>query len=155
LTVEENLRITSRFGDGEASADLEWLFRIFPLLAERRQQTAGYLSGGEGQMPARSQGLLCKPKMMIIVERSPWVAPFLVRELMTRLRETREKFNLSILLIEQDANSALAIADYGYIMEGGRIVFEGSAEKLRGHGDVQEFYLGSGDSARVSYRDVK
>jgi branched-chain amino acid transport system ATP-binding protein len=74
---------------------------------------------------------------------------------MARLREMRESFNISILLIEQDAASALAIADYGYIMEGGRIVYEGSADKLRGHSDVQEFYLGSGDSARVSYRDVK
>ena len=155
LTVEENLRIALRFGDGEASADLEWLFRIFPLLAERRHQTAGYLSGGERQMLAISQALLCKPKLLIVDELSLGLAPFLVRELMTRLHEMREKFNLSILLIEQDANSALAIADYGYIMEGGRIVFEGSAEKLRSHGDVQEFYLGSGDSARVSYRDVK
>jgi branched-chain amino acid transport system ATP-binding protein len=155
LTVEENLRITSHFGRAEASANMERLFRIFPILAERRQQAAGYLSGGERQMLAISQALLCRPKLMLIDELSLGLAPFLVRELMTRLREMREEFNLSILLIEQDANSALGIADYGYIMEGGRIVFEGSAEKLRSHGDVQEFYLGSGDSARVSYRDVK
>ncbi len=155
LTVEENLRITSHFSRTEAPADIERLFRIFPVLAERRQQTAGYLSGGERQMLAISQALLCKPKLILIDELSLGLAPFLVRELMTRLREMREEFSLSILLIEQDANSALAIADYGYIMEGGRIVFEGSAEKLRSHGDVQEFYLGSGDSARISYRDVK
>jgi len=155
LTVEENLRITSRFGSAEALADMEELLRIFPVLAERRRQAAGYLSGGERQMLAISQALLCKPKLMLIDELSLGLAPFLVRELMTRLREMRKEFNLSILLIEQDANSALTIADYGYIMEGGRIVFEGSAEKLRSHGDVQEFYLGSGDRARVSYRDVK
>ena len=74
---------------------------------------------------------------------------------MERVRELRQKFGISVLLIEQDASSALAIADYGYIMEGGRIVYEGSSDRLRGHQDVQEFYLGSGDTARASYRDVK
>jgi len=155
LTVQENLRITSRFGGPQASADMEQVFGAFPVLAERRQQTAGYLSGGERQMLAISQALLCKPKLMLIDELSLGIAPFLVKELMARIHEMRAKFNISILLIEQDASSALAIADYGYIMEGGRIVYEGAAEKLRSHGDVQEFYLGSGDSARVSYRDVK
>jgi branched-chain amino acid transport system ATP-binding protein len=155
LTVEENLRVTSRLGGAQASDDMEKLFTIFPVLAERRKQTAGYLSGGERQMLAISQALLCKPKLMLVDELSLGLAPFLVQELMARLREMRDKFNLSILLIEQDASSALAIADYGYIMEGGRIVYEGAADKLREHGDVQEFYLGSGDSARVSYRDVK
>jgi len=155
LSVEENLRIASRFGGAEPSGDMEQLFEIFPVLAERRQQTAGYLSGGERQMLAISQALLCKPKLMVVDELSLGLAPFLVKELMARIREMRAKFNLSVLLIEQDASSALAIADYGYIMEGGRIVYEGAADKLRSHGDVQEFYLGSGDSARVSYRDVK
>jgi branched-chain amino acid transport system ATP-binding protein len=155
LTVEENLRVTSRLGSAQASDDMEKLFTIFPVLAERRKQTAGYLSGGERQMLAISQALLCKPKLMLVDELSLGLAPLLVQELMARLREMRDKFNLSILLIEQDASSALAIADYGYIMEGGRIVYEGAADKLRSHGDVQEFYLGSGDSARVSYRDVK
>ena len=155
LTVEENLRITARFGGADASTGMERLFSLFPVLAERRRQTAGYLSGGERQMLAISQALLCKPKLMLIDELSLGLAPFLVKELMARLRDMRQQFNLSILLIEQDAASALAIADYGYVMEGGRIVYEGTADKLRSHGDVQEFYLGSGDSARVSYRDVK
>jgi len=155
LSVEENLRIASRFGGAEPSGDMEQLFEIFPVLAERRQQTAGYLSGGERQMLAISQALLCRPKLMVVDELSLGLAPFLVKELMARIREMRAKFNLSVLLIEQDASSALAIACYGYIMEGGRIVYEGAADKLRSHGDVQEFYLGSGDSARVSYRDVK
>jgi branched-chain amino acid transport system ATP-binding protein len=155
LTVEENLRITARLGAAGVPADMERLFGLFPALAERRRQTAGYLSGGERQMLAISQALLCKPKLMLVDELSLGLAPFLVKELMARLREMRDEFGVSILLIEQDASSALAIADYGYIMEGGRIVYEGAADKLRGHGDVQEFYLGSGDSARVSYRDVK
>lgn len=154
LTVEENLRMTARFGATEAP-ERERLFELFPVLAERRQQTAGYLSGGERQMLAISQALLCRPRLMLVDELSLGLAPFLVKELMARLRELRDKFGVSILLIEQDAGSALAIADYGYIMEGGRIVFEGAADKLRSHGDVQEFYLGSGDGARISYRDVK
>jgi branched-chain amino acid transport system ATP-binding protein len=155
LTVEENLRMTARFGGIEAAAEMERLFGIFPVLAERRQQTAGYLSGGERQMLAISQALLCKPKLMLVDELSLGLAPFLVKELMHRLRDMRQLFDLSILLIEQDVGSALAIADYGYIMEGGRVVYEGTADKLRSHGDVQEFYLGTGDSARASYRDVK
>lgn len=160
LTVEENLRIAPRFdsrlgGASAASADIERLFGIFPILAERRKQVSGYLSGGERQMLAIAQALLCNPKLLIVDELSLGLAPRLVKELMTRLSDLREQFRLSILLIEQDARSALAIADYGYILEGGRVVYEGTAEKLRSHGDVQEFYLGSGDSARVSYRDVK
>jgi branched-chain amino acid transport system ATP-binding protein len=154
LTVEENLRIASHSA-AAVSATIEKLFAVFPILAERRKQTSGYLSGGERQMLAISQALLCNPKLLIVDELSLGLAPLLVKELMARILELREKFKLSILLIEQDARSALAIADYGYILEGGRVVYEGTAEKLRGHGDVQEFYLGSGDSARASYRDVK
>jgi branched-chain amino acid transport system ATP-binding protein len=155
LTVEENLRIAPHSRAAAASATIETLFDIFPVLAERRAQTSGYLSGGERQMLAISQALLCSPKLLIVDELSLGLAPRLVKELMARLLALRETFKLSILLIEQDARSALAIADYGYILEGGRVVYEGTADKLRGHGDVQEFYLGSGDSARMSYRDVK
>ena len=152
LTVNENLRIVHRSGD---VAEMERIFAFFPVLSQRRDQVAGYLSGGERQMLAISQALLCRPRLLLVDELSLGLAPRLVKELIERLRGLREAFNLSILLIEQDAASALAIADYGYIMEGGRIVYEGSAEKLRGHQDVQEFYLGSGDSSRQSYRDVK
>lgn len=106
-------------------------------------------------MLAISQALLCEPKLLLVDELSLGLAPHLVKELMERVRDLRTKFGISILLIEQDAASALAIADFGYIMEGGRIVYEGSADKLRSHQDVQEFYLGSGDTARASYRDVK
>jgi branched-chain amino acid transport system ATP-binding protein len=157
LTVEENLRIAHlAAGDkSDAAEKIESLLEIFPILAARSEQTAGYLSGGERQMLAISQALLCRPKLLLVDELSLGLAPFLVKELMERVRELRARFNLSILLIEQDASSALAIADYGYIMEGGRIVYEGSAEKLRTHHDVQEFYLGSGSTGRVSYRDVK
>lgn len=156
LTVEENLRIAPQRGGAAAtSADVDRLYALFPILAERRFQIAGYLSGGERQMLAISQALLCNPRLLIVDELSLGLAPLLVKELMARLSDFRKQFRLSILLIEQDARSALAIADYGYILEGGRVVYEGTAEKLRNHGDVQEFYLGSGDSARTSYRDVK
>ena len=98
---------------------------------------------------------MCEPKLLLVDELSLGLAPHLVNELMERVQRLRSEFGISILLIEQDAASALGIADYGYIMEGGRIVYEGSPDKLRSHKDVQEFYLGSGDSGRVSYRDVK
>jgi branched-chain amino acid transport system ATP-binding protein len=157
LTVSDNLRAAHAESGAasERNAKLERLFEIFPILAARRDQIAGYLSGGERQMLAISQALLCEPKLLLVDELSLGLAPHLVKELMEGLRNLREQFGISILLIEQDASSALAIADYGYIMEGGRIVYEGSSDKLRSHKDVQEFYLGSGDSARVSYRDVK
>jgi branched-chain amino acid transport system ATP-binding protein len=157
LSVWDNLRLAH----GEESAGSAWhgkaerLLTFFPILAARREQLAGYLSGGERQMLAISQGLLCDPKLLLIDELSLGLAPHLVKELMQRIKDLRAEFGLSILLIEQDALSALAIADYGYIMEGGRIVYEGSPDKLRNHKDVQEFYLGSGDSGRVSYREVK
>lgn len=156
LTVEDNLRI-ARLNEGEEARrdKLDHLFELFPVLAERRDQVAGYLSGGERQMLAISQALLCNPKLLIVDELSLGLAPHLVKELMQRVQALRRTLGISILLIEQDASSALAIADYGYIIEGGRIVFEGTAETLRHHHDVQEFYLGSGDAARVNYREVK
>jgi branched-chain amino acid transport system ATP-binding protein len=157
LTVADNLRIAR--GRATAADERETrtqrLFEVFPALAKRRGQIAGYLSGGERQMLAIAQALLCDPRLLLIDELSLGLAPHLVKELMDQLRELRASFGISILLIEQDASSALGIADYGYIMEGGRIVYEGSAEKLRSHRDVQEFYLGSGSAARASYRDVK
>ena len=156
LTLEDNLRLAhGAHGRIERSERIERLFEIFPILSARRTQIAGYLSGGERQMLAIAQALLCEPKLLLVDELSLGLAPHLVKELMERVRDLRTKFGISILLIEQDAASALAIADFGYIMEGGRIVYEGSADKLRSHQDVQEFYLGSGDSARASYRDVK
>lgn len=157
MTVADNLRIARVRNATVAEHDmrLQRLFGVFPALARRQDQIAGYLSGGERQMLAISQALLCDPKLLLVDELSLGLAPNLVKDLMRQVRELRETFGISILLIEQDAASALGIADYGYIMESGRIVYEGSAEKLRGHQDVQEFYLGSRDSARVSYRDVK
>jgi branched-chain amino acid transport system ATP-binding protein len=157
LSVWDNLRLAH----GEGAVGSEWnrkverLLAFFPVLTERRRQVAGYLSGGERQMLAITQALLCDPKLLLIDELSLGLAPHLVKDLMQRMKALQADFGISILLIEQDALSALAIADYGYIMEGGRIVYEGSPDKLRNHTDVQEFYLGSGDAGRVSYREVK
>ncbi len=157
LTVWDNLRLShGPSGVGRNwSRKVEQLFEIFPRIAGRKDQVAGYMSGGERQMLAIAQGLLCEPKLLLVDELSLGLAPHLVQELMAQLHRLRLEFGISILLIEQDALSALEIADYGYIMEGGRIVYEGAPDKLRGHKDVQEFYLGSGESGRVSYRDVK
>lgn len=157
LTVWDNLRLShgvSGVGQGW-SRKVEQLLEIFPRIAARKDQIAGYMSGGERQMLAIAQGILCEPKLLLVDELSLGLAPHLVQELMAQLHRLRQEFNISILLIEQDALSALGIADYGYIMEGGRIVYEGTPEKLRSHKDVQEFYLGSGESGRASYRDVK
>lgn len=157
LTVWDNLRLSH----GASGLDREWfrkveqLFDIFPRIAARKDQIAGYMSGGERQMLAIAQGILCEPKLLLVDELSLGLAPHLVQELMAQLHRLRKEFGISILLIEQDALSALEIADYGYIMEGGRVVYEGAPDRLRGHKDVQEFYLGSGESGRLSYRDVK
>lgn len=157
LSVWDNLRLAH----GNTGMDRAWLrkveqlFDVFPRIASRRDQLAGYLSGGERQMLAIAQGLLCDPKLLLVDELSLGLAPHLVQELMAQLHRLRGELGISILLIEQDALSALEIADYGYVMEGGRIVYEGAPDKLRAHKDVQEFYLGSSDSGRVSYREVK
>ena len=157
LTVWDNLRLARGNEKDVTSWDdqVNHLFSIFPVLAARRNQISGYLSGGERQMLAISQGLLCNPKVLLIDELSLGLAPHLVSELMQQIAQLRTDLGISILLIEQDALSALDVADYGYIMESGRIVFEGSADHLRGHKDVQEFYLGSTEESRASYRDVK
>lgn len=157
LTVWDNLRIARARHGGPANwnEQVDRLFGVFPALAARREQLAGYLSGGERQMLAIAQGLLCDPKLLMVDELSLGLAPALVHDLMQRIGQLRREFGISILLIEQDARSALEVADYGYIMEGGRIVFAGAPDTLRSHKDVQEFYLGSSGEGRTSYRDVK
>lgn len=157
LTIWDNLRLAhGASGVGPVwSRKVERLFEIFPRIAARKNQIAGYLSGGERQMLAVSQGILCEPKLLLVDELSLGLAPHLVYELMNQVKLLRAEFDLSVLLIEQDALSALEVADFGCIMEGGRVVYEGTPEKLRNHKDVQEFYLGSGASGRTSYREVK
>jgi branched-chain amino acid transport system ATP-binding protein len=130
---------------------------LFPVLGERRTSTAGYLSGGEQQMLAIGRAMMANPKLLVLDEPSLGLAPLLVEQIRDIVVEIN-KSGVSVLLIEQNAAMALSIADYGYVMETGKIVLDGDAAKLREDEDVQEFYLGlhSGeDGQRKSFRDVK
>ena len=132
------------------------MLSYFPRLAERQTQLAGYLSGGEKQMLAIGIALLCRPTLLLIDELSLGLAPIVIKELMELLRLICRELGLTVLLVEQNAKAALAIADYGYVMESGRVVFYGKAAQLMTHPDVREFYLGgAGQSGSKSYRDIK
>ena len=158
LTVDENL-VTGGITSNDRTAIAEAHDRVmtmFPLLAERRNSTAGYLSGGEQQMLAIGRALMSSPKLLILDEPSLGLAPKLVAQIRDIIVEINQS-GTSVLLIEQNANMALSIADYGYIMETGKIVMDGEASKLLKDEDVQEFYLGlHGDEGeRRSFKDVK
>ena len=158
LTVEENLRIggyTRRDADG-IKQDLKMIYEYFPILVTRRHQVAGYLSGGEQQMLVIGRALMARPKLLLLDEPSLGLAPLLVREIFDIIRKIHEERGTTFLLVEQNAQMALRIADYGYVMENGRIVFDGPAAKLRGNDDVREFYLGlSAAGRRKSFKEVK
>lgn len=157
LTVEENLTAggyTRR--ELSLSHDINHIYDYFPRLKERRHQTAGYLSGGEQQMLAIGRALMAKPKLVMLDEPSLGLAPLLVMEIFHIIKRINEEQHTTILLVEQNANLTLGIADYAYIMESGRIVLEGNPADLRENADVREFYLGLTEvGARKSYRDVK
>jgi len=153
LTVAENLAAPVTRG---ARRDDEAIYQVFPRLAELRGRTAGLLSGGERQMLAIAGALMCGPDLLLVDELSLGLAPVAVEELMQRLLQIRQDLGITILIVEQSATAALEIADYGYVLENGRVVLDGDAARLRGHGDIQEFYLGqSSGTERRSYRDVK
>ena len=158
LTVEENLQtgsFTRRDGRGAVAADMEMVYNYFPRLKERRESTAGYTSGGEQQMTAVGRALMSRPKMILLDEPSMGLAPQLVEEIFEIVKRLNEKERVSFLLAEQNTNIALRYAHYGYILENGRVVLDGTAESLRGNEDVKEFYLGLSASGRKSFRDVK
>jgi branched-chain amino acid transport system ATP-binding protein len=158
LTPEDNLLVgayTRRSGD-PLGEDLERVYTYFPTLAERRGVKAGYLSGGEQQMLAIGRALMARPRLMLLDEPSLGLAPLLVEEIFEIVRRINKEEGVSILLVEQNATMALELAEYGYVMESGRIVLDGDSEKLKGNEDIQEFYLGlSAVGQRKSYRDVK
>jgi branched-chain amino acid transport system ATP-binding protein len=158
LTVEENLRVGAytRRDRAGVQRDYDLVYSYFPRLRERRGQLAGYLSGGEQQMLVIGRALMARPKLMLLDEPSLGLAPLLVREIFEIVKRLNREERLTILLVEQNANIALSIADYGYVMEGGRVVLDGPGQRLRENEDVKEFYLGLTElGTRKSYRDVK
>ena len=158
LTVEENLQtgaFTRRDGRSDVSRDLEMVYTYFPRLKERRKSIAGYTSGGEQQMTAIGRALMSRPKMVLLDEPSMGLAPQLVEEIFEIVVKLNAEQKVSILLAEQNTNMALRFAHYGYILENGRVVLDGSAEELRQNEDVKEFYLGLSAGGRKSYREVK
>lgn len=158
LTVEENLltgAFTRKDGRRAVSNDLDLVYSYFPRLKERRGSLAGYISGGEQQMTAIGRALMSRPDMILLDEPSMGLAPQLVEEIFEIVKRLNEKESVSFLLAEQNTNMALRYANYGYILENGRVVLDGAADTLRENEDVKEFYLGvSGDGDRT-FRNVK
>ena len=158
LTVDENLltgaytRAADRAG---IRSDLELVYEYFPRLKERRTSLAGYISGGEQQMCAIGRALMSRPKMMLLDEPSMGLAPQLVEEIFEITKRLNEEQNVSVLLAEQNTNMALRYAQFGYILENGRVVLDGDAATLRENEDVKEFYLGMSGANRKSFRDAK
>jgi len=158
LTVEENLACGAytRRDRAGVRADLDKCFHYFPPLKKRLKNLAGYLSGGEQQMLAISRGLLARPRLMLLDEPSLGLAPLLVEEIFAIIAEINRQEGTTILLVEQNAQMALSVSSYGYIMENGRVVMDGPTERLLADKDVQEFYLGLGaGGGHKSYREVK
>ena len=158
LTVEENLltgAFTRQASRGEIKADLDKVYHYFPRLKQRRTSQAGYTSGGEQQMTAVGRALMAQPSMILLDEPSMGLAPQIVEEIFDIVRNLNVKENVSFLLAEQNTNVALRFADYGYILENGRVVMDGVATELAQNEDVKEFYLGLSSAGRKSFRDVK
>jgi branched-chain amino acid transport system ATP-binding protein len=156
LTVEENL-LTGAYTRGGVNldADLEKVYSYFPRLKERRKAQSGYTSGGEQQMTVIGRALMARPKMILLDEPSMGLAPQLVKEIFEIVKELNQKEKVSFLLAEQNTNMALKYADYGYILENGRVVMDGEGKSLAENEDVKEFYLGFSSGGRKNFRDVK
>ena len=157
LTIEENLLTGSytRTDKGEIEANLEKVYSYFPRLKDRRTSQAAYTSGGEQQMCAIGRALMANPSVILLDEPSMGLAPQIVEEVFEIVKDLNQREKVTVLLAEQNTNMALQYADYGYIMESGRVVMDGAAAELRNNEDVKEFYLGVGGGERKSFRDVK
>ena len=158
LTIEENLltgAYTRRDGKAAVAATLEKVYRYFPRLRDRRGSQAAYTSGGEQQMCAIGRALMANPKMVLLDEPSMGLAPQIVEEIFEIVQDLNNKEGVSFLLAEQNTTVALRYANYGYILENGRVVMDGVAADLATNEDVKEFYLGLSSSGRRSFRDVK
>jgi branched-chain amino acid transport system ATP-binding protein len=158
LTVEENLQtgaFTRSASRGEIKQDLEMVYGYFPRLKHRRTSLAGYTSGGEQQMTVIGRALMARPSMILLDEPSMGLAPQLVEEIFEIVKNLNDKEKVSFLLAEQNTNVALRYANYGYILENGRVVMDGDARQLANNEDVKEFYLGLSKSGRKSFREIK
>lgn len=158
LSIEENLltgAYTRKISRAELKESLEMVYHYFPRLRQRRSSLAGYTSGGEQQMCAIGRALMAKPSMILLDEPSMGIAPQLVEEIFEIVKSLNVKENVSFLLAEQNTNTALRYADFGYILENGRVVMEGNAKDLASNEDVKEFYLGVSGTGRKSFREMK
>jgi len=158
LTIEENLltgAFTRSASRAEIKQDLERVYAYFPRLKVRRTSQSGYTSGGEQQMTAIGRALMARPNMILLDEPSMGLAPQVVEEIFEIVKDLNAKERVSFLLAEQNTMVALRYADYGYILENGRVVMDGDAEELRSNEDVKEFYLGLSTAGRKSFRDAK
>jgi len=158
LSVEENLLVGAyrRKDRRGVKQDLEMVFNYFPAIVRLRRRMSGYLSGGEQQMLVIGRALMARPKLMLMDEPSLGLAPILVEEIYEIIKKISSEQNMAILLVEQNVRAALGIADYGHVLENGRIVLSGPAENLRDNEDVREFYMGlSSVGSQKSYREVK
>jgi branched-chain amino acid transport system ATP-binding protein len=158
LTTEENLMLGAQGNPHSYSLgqELDRIYDYFPRLRELRHNTSGFMSGGEQQMMVIGRGLMAHPKLMLLDEPSLGLAPLFVKEVFEIVQSINKREKMAILLVEQNARAALSIAEYGFIMENGRIVFDGPVDKLRENEDVKEFYLGLSEvGTKKSYREVK
>ena len=158
LTIEENLltgAFSRKVGRAELKNDLEKVYNYFPRLKDRRGSQAGYTSGGEQQMTAVGRALMARPEMILLDEPSMGLAPQIVEEIFEIVRDLNQREKVSFLLAEQNTMVALRFADFGYILENGRVVMEGAAKELAANEDVKEFYLGLSSAGRKSFRDIK
>ena len=158
LTIEENLltgAYTRNMSRGDLDASLEMVYQYFPRLKTRRASQAGYTSGGEQQMAAIGRALMANPEMILLDEPSMGLAPQIVVEIFEIVRDLNTREGVSFLLAEQNTNVALRYSDYGYILESGRVMLDGSAEELLNNDDVKEFYLGIESGDRKSFREDK
>jgi branched-chain amino acid transport system ATP-binding protein len=158
LTVEENLltgAFTRRISRSELKADLERVYHYFPRLKQRRTSQSGYTSGGEQQMTAIGRALMARPTMILLDEPSMGLAPQVVDEIFSIVKDLNDKEKVSFLLAEQNTSVALRYANYGYILENGRVVMDGEAGYLASNEDVKEFYLGLSSAGRKNFRDTK
>ena len=157
LSTEENLLVGAfHRRDRRIKQDLDMVYEYFPRLKELRHNTAGYLSGGEQQMLVIGRAMMATPKLMMLDEPSLGLAPLLVEEIYNIIQRFNTEHKTSVLLVEQNVRIALSIAHYGYVMENGRVVLDGTADFLRNNEDVKEFYIGlSAMGTKKSYREVK